>query len=298
MTSTRQHSRFLLGVAVSNLALGSVMIALADAARDDAAQPLRNMGIAAVCIGICLSFLMLVLSWRTWRRDGHRASGRGIDPGFGGGRLIARLLPAADRRRWAGMVAAHLAEVPPLQRGAAVRSVLRSTPRLLVDRWLRSVDLLWWLQVRCRRFRVIGWRFGHETPPAERCWTSASDIVMNLRYDGGATPVRTRWSYFTRDPYTMTVAFRVGKHDWVEWSFARDLLREGLRQPTGEGDVRIRPAAHHTVVLELVAPSGHAEFDVAAADVHRVLAATEALVAPGHEDRFIDQTEFSQLLSE
>jgi len=44
----------------------------------------------------------------------------------------------------------------------------------------------------------------------------------------------------------------------VEWVCARDLLREGLALPSGNGDVRISPEGDD-LLIELLSPSGNAQ---------------------------------------
>ena len=52
---------------------------------------------------------------------------------------VARLMPAAAGRRWLAEAESLLAEVTAARRGAAVRSYLRSAPRLAVMMWARQV---------------------------------------------------------------------------------------------------------------------------------------------------------------
>ncbi|MFJ5725834.1 SsgA family sporulation/cell division regulator [Streptomyces sp. NPDC093149] len=48
--------------------------------------------------------------------------------------------------------------------------------------------------------------------------------------------------YSQQDPYAVRVTFRLSTGDApVVWYIGRDLLRDGLAQPTGEGDVQIGP---------------------------------------------------------
>lgn len=71
-----------------------------------------------------------------------------------------------------------------------------------------------------------------------------------------AVPVQVELRYDTRDPFAVVAAFRAGRVGWVEWTFSRDLLADGLLTETGEGDVRIRPANGdpEVVVVELSSP--------------------------------------------
>lgn len=64
-----------------------------------------------------------------------------------------------------------------------------------------------------------------------------------------------------------------------EWSMLRDFLRYGLSEPTGDGAVRLRPAATGEVALVL----GHRHYAVTAprSDLEAFLDETERLVPAG-----------------
>ncbi|MFJ8925207.1 SsgA family sporulation/cell division regulator [Streptomyces sp. NPDC102364] len=70
----------------------------------------------------------------------------------------------------------------------------------------------------------------------------------------------------------------------VTWAFARTLLDDGLRLPTGTGDVHVWPCGRARTVVELHAPQGMAvvQFDTSA--LRRFLLRTYALVPAGNED--------------
>lgn len=70
----------------------------------------------------------------------------------------------------------------------------------------------------------------------------------------------------------------------VTWAFARALLDDGLRVPTGTGDVHVWPCGRARTVIELHSPEGMAvvQFDTSA--LRRFLLRTYALVAAGQED--------------
>jgi hypothetical protein len=53
--------------------------------------------------------------------------------------VVSRLMPASAGPRWLAEAESVLAEVPPARRAAAVRSYLRSAPRLAVTMWAREV---------------------------------------------------------------------------------------------------------------------------------------------------------------
>lgn len=68
------------------------------------------------------------------------------------------------------------------------------------------------------------------------------------------------------------------------WVVLRDFLRYGLEEPTGDGDVRIRPEAGGArVVLELLRGGRPCTLEVPAEVVSRFLDASEAIVPTGEE---------------
>lgn len=108
--------------------------------------------------------------------------------------------------------------------------------------------------------------------------------------DRRPTPVSTRWTYDSTEPYALTVAFATERGRWVEWVFARDLLVDGLTGPAGEGDLRIRPhdEAAELLMLEIHAPTGSATFVLDRADTEDFLADTLDEVPAGTESTHFD----------
>jgi hypothetical protein len=69
--------------------------------------------------------------------------------------------------------------------------------------------------------------------------------------------------YDVRDPFAVSATFSTGDGD-ITWVFARDLLRDGLVDAVGEGDIVIRPAhpsRGSLVLLTLSSPSGSARLE-------------------------------------
>ena len=102
----------------------------------------------ACCMGLtALSFIAV------YRGRGRRpGSGLGVhgwddDRGPAGGaaherptlRLVSLLMPASAGRRWLAEAESLLAEITATRRGAAVRSYLRSAPRLTAMMWAREI---------------------------------------------------------------------------------------------------------------------------------------------------------------
>ncbi|MFJ5895017.1 SsgA family sporulation/cell division regulator [Streptomyces sp. NPDC093064] len=100
-------------------------------------------------------------------------------------------------------------------------------------------------------------------------------------------PVPARLVYRTDDPYAVHIVFHVDSEHPVHWTFARELLVEGVFRPCGEGDVRVWPSkafGRSVVLLALSAPAGEALLEASAAQVSAWLERTLRLVPPGSEN--------------
>ncbi|MGW4820803.1 SsgA family sporulation/cell division regulator [Streptomyces sp. NPDC004227] len=92
--------------------------------------------------------------------------------------------------------------------------------------------------------------------------------------------------YDRRDPFAVRMTFPApATLEGVDvcWLFARDLLAAGLREPEGDGDVRVRPYGFDRTVLEFHAPEGTAVVHVRSGEIRRFLEATSELVPLGLE---------------
>ncbi|MFE7235174.1 SsgA family sporulation/cell division regulator [Streptomyces sp. NPDC002405] len=92
--------------------------------------------------------------------------------------------------------------------------------------------------------------------------------------------------YDRRDPFAVRMTFPApATLEGVDvcWLFARDLLAAGLREPEGDGDVRVRPYGFDRTVLEFHAPEGKAVVHVHSGEIRRFLEATSELVPLGLE---------------
>ncbi|PZH04249.1 SsgA family sporulation/cell division regulator [Streptomyces sp. NTH33] len=97
--------------------------------------------------------------------------------------------------------------------------------------------------------------------------------------------------YDRRDPFAVRMTFPApATLEGVEvcWTFARDLLVAGLREPEGQGDVRVRPYGYDRTVLEFHAPEGTAVVHVRNGEIRRFLEATSELVPVGLEHLQLD----------
>jgi hypothetical protein len=111
--------------------------------------------------------------------------------------------------------------------------------------------------------------------------------VAELRGTGEA--VHTRWTYSDEEPFAVTIAFRTESSRWVEWTFARDLLLEGLTCPSGLGDLRVAPGADEgSLLLEIRSPGGQAVFELDRYLVEDFAEETLDLVPEGTESERFD----------
>ncbi|UQA95188.1 SsgA family sporulation/cell division regulator [Streptomyces halobius] len=99
-------------------------------------------------------------------------------------------------------------------------------------------------------------------------------------------PVPARLTYRTDDPYAVHVTFHIGSDSPVNWTFARELLVEGVFRPCGQGDVRVWPTkldGRSLVCMALSSPDGDALLQAPAGAVSAWLERTLRIVPPGSE---------------
>ena len=122
--------------------------------------------------------------------------------------------------------------------------------------------------------------------------TVSTELELRLVVPGNASlPVAADVRYQADDPYAVHVAFHTGGDDVVEWTFARQLLTDGVTRPVGEGDVQVWPshtAGRPVVCLSLSSPSGRALFEATLSEVVEFLTQTYAAVPTGNESSFVD----------
>ncbi|RSS50830.1 SsgA family sporulation/cell division regulator [Streptomyces sp. WAC01280] len=101
-----------------------------------------------------------------------------------------------------------------------------------------------------------------------------------------AVPVPARLAYRTDDPYAVHITFHIGTDHPVNWTFARELLVEGVFRACGHGDVRIWPTkveGRSVVLMALSSPDGDALLEAPSAQVSAWLERTLRAVPPGTE---------------
>lgn len=119
-----------------------------------------------------------------------------------------------------------------------------------------------------------------------------TEVQLRLLLPGAAArPMRAALRYDPSDPYAITTSFQVGATEVVVWTFARQLLQDGLTTLTGGGDVQVWPSASAgaaIVCLSLSSPSGKALFEVPHSALAAFLHRTYAVIPAGAESRQVD----------
>ncbi|HEY5336476.1 MAG TPA: SsgA family sporulation/cell division regulator [Mycobacteriales bacterium] len=132
--------------------------------------------------------------------------------------------------------------------------------------------------------------------PAHHTATVTAELELALvAPDGQGLPVAAVLRYEAVDPYAVRLGFHTGVDEIVEWTFARQLLTDGVTARVGEGDVQVWPSngtatdvAEAAVCLSLCSPSGAALFEAALNAVVEFLSRTYCAVPVGSESDFID----------
>ncbi|WP_251093591.1 SsgA family sporulation/cell division regulator [Streptomyces sp. Caat 7-52] len=99
-------------------------------------------------------------------------------------------------------------------------------------------------------------------------------------------PVPARLGYRSDDPYAVHIAFHINSEHPVNWTFARELLVEGVFRPCGQGDVRVWPTkvdGRGVVLMALSSPDGDALLEAPVPQVSAWLERTLTAVPPGTE---------------
>lgn len=108
---------------------------------------------------------------------------------------------------------------------------------------------------------------------------------------GAATPIEAELRYDRFDPYAVTAVFRTGSTQ-VKWVVSRDLIAEGIYEPSGDGDVHVWPCldthGRAVVVIELRSPDGEALMQTRSDALTSFIASTDAVVPRGTESLLID----------
>lgn len=114
-------------------------------------------------------------------------------------------------------------------------------------------------------------------------------------------PVPALLTYRTDDPYAVHMAFHIGSDSPVRWTFARELLVEGVFRPCGHGDVRVWPTkveSRNVLCVALTSPDGDALLEAPTVPVSAWVERTLRAVPPGTEAELLRVDEgLSELLA-
>ena len=99
------------------------------------------------------------------------------------------------------------------------------------------------------------------------------------------------FEYDSRDPVAVWITFGSGAAS-IRWAMSRSLLAQGLTDPAGEGDLRLRPSLDHdgsgVVVFEFHSPDGRFVAQASTRELYRFLTRTLAMVPFGSESAHFD----------
>lgn len=112
------------------------------------------------------------------------------------------------------------------------------------------------------------------------------DVTTLITHSGIVDAHPVVFTYDPRDPYAMKLTV-ASAGVFVEWVFARDLLRDGLDTVAGQGDVALFPDSG-AVVIELHSIEGSFRLECARQGVQRFVADMYETVPEGSESDNVD----------
>ncbi|MGI8592491.1 MAG: SsgA family sporulation/cell division regulator [Nakamurella sp.] len=123
------------------------------------------------------------------------------------------------------------------------------------------------------------------------------ETAMTLMSDPMPPTVQASFHYAAQEPFAVRLALSLDDAPAVQWVFARDLIVQGVRVPSGHGDIQFYPTSEG-VVIELHSPDGDAHLLADEAMLTEFADAMEALVPSGRESDFCSmEQELTELLS-
>jgi len=130
--------------------------------------------------------------------------------------------------------------------------------------------------------------FSMNTAPVTMTQPVTLELIDQI---GTVTPIQAELHYDPTDPYAVTTVFMTGTGQ-VRWTFGRDLLAQGLYEPSGDGDVHVWPCldsdGRSVVIIELCSPDGEALVQTRTDDLYSFVERMNAAVTPGTEALLID----------
>lgn len=112
-----------------------------------------------------------------------------------------------------------------------------------------------------------------------------------LSEDGRDLELQAEFTYDPTDPYAVSLSTSADDRPIV-WTFARDLLSQGLAEPTGEGDVHVFPGAleegTQTILVDLSSNDGKALLAADRTHIEAFVTMSHEMVTPGSERDHLD----------
>ena len=140
-----------------------------------------------------------------------------------------------------------------------------------------------------------------DEPPRSSTATTVRAMVPFISGESHSEALAGELVFDHSDPYAITMHLEA-KSGAVVWTFARELLADGLYVPTGDGDVQVWPclgsSGDAVVIIELSSPDGAAILQAPSRTVHDFLALTFEVVPAGEESAHLTlDALISQLLT-
>mgnify|MGYP003702662037 FL=1 len=127
--------------------------------------------------------------------------------------------------------------------------------------------------------------------PSEAAQDVIHEMQMQVVVDtGGRVSLPAVLSYTPADPHAVTATFKTGEGE-ITWVFARELLRDGMRDIAGNGDIIIRPGHPDRgaqVILTLNSPSGSAVIEGSRHQIAAFMSEVYEMVPEGAEWVYLD----------
>jgi hypothetical protein len=120
--------------------------------------------------------------------------------------------------------------------------------------------------------------------------THAMDLEL-VDAEGETISLGSEFVYDVTDPYAVTAVFKAGTQE-IRWTFGRDLLIEGIYEPSGDGDVHVWPCLSATggavVIIELSSPDGEVLLQARTRDLTAFVEEIITAVPEGTESTHVD----------
>lgn len=123
-----------------------------------------------------------------------------------------------------------------------------------------------------------------------------ADVALDVRLEcldetGRGHHLQSVLAYHHQDPFAISMTF-LTPDESLTWTFGRDLLIDGLRKTTGDGDVCIAPAVSPTgqkvVLITLSSPDGRLILQARRSQIVEFVDRSLAVVPLGDEPQNLD----------